>query len=81
MRPFILNMARKRGAFKYDDYDIEARLGPRELRPMAYHKNKNILYEGEWRRNWRRNSNMPEGRCIILYRNPPVLYEGYFLNG
>ena len=58
-----MTMVENRGAFKYDDYEFEARLGPRELRPMCT-LGKN-LYEGEWLRD----SDVAQGKCVILGLN------------
>ena len=49
MPPELLTMIANRGAFKYDDVEFEARLGPRELRPMCTIGRS--LYEGEWLRD------------------------------
>ena len=35
MKPEFCTMVKNFGCFEYDDYDIEARLGPREIRPMT----------------------------------------------
>ena len=52
MRPELLTMIANRGDFKYDDYEFEARLGPRELRPMCTLGLYQLeLYEGEWKRD------------------------------
>ena len=52
MKPELLTMIANRGAFKYNDYEFEAGLGPRELRPMCtLGLNQLVLYEGEWKRD------------------------------
>ena len=61
MRPELLSMLANRGCFQYDDYELEAQLGPRELRPMT-NLGFHILYEGEWKRN----TDIPHGRCVAV---------------
>lgn len=76
-------MAANRGAFQYDDYEFEAKLGPRELRPMTLIRNGRYLYEGEWLRD----TEIQEGKCVILTldkKNPNIAFslnEGYMRNG
>ena len=65
MKPEFCTMVKNLGCFEYDDYDIEARLGPREIRPMTWIREGDIFYEGEWLRN----TDIPHGRFVALKMN------------
>ena len=82
-RKIILAKRNEIGAFKFNQFQLEKKLRPREFRGLVIHKEDgaDIYYEGEWARD---KDDVKEGRCIEFTKKKvgeSSLFEGYVRNG